>query len=64
MNALCNAFVQGREAIPFIESLVVGDIGGMENGSGCYSLYTNERGGVIDDTVIMKASLSSACAKK
>lgn len=45
---------QGKEAIPFLESLVVGDIAGLEDGTGCLSLYTNERGGIIDDSVICK----------
>ena len=46
---------QGKDVIPFIESLVVGDIGGLANGTGSLSVMTNERGGIIDDTVITKA---------
>jgi len=45
---------QGKEAIPFLESLVVGDIAGLEDGTGCLTLYTNEKGGIIDDSVIIK----------
>jgi glycine cleavage system aminomethyltransferase T len=47
--------VQGKDAIPFMESLVVGDIAGLKSGTGSLSVLTNERGGIIDDTVITKA---------
>ena len=48
---------QGKNAIPFLEGLVVGDIKGIEDGSGSYSIFTNEKGGIIDDTVISKVSI-------
>ena len=41
----------------FIERLVVGDIGSLSNGNGTLSVMTNERGGIIDDTVITKVRL-------
>jgi aminomethyltransferase len=34
---------------------VVGDIAGLAEGHGCLSLVTNEKGGIIDDTVITNA---------
>ncbi len=49
--------MQGKNAIPFLEGLVVGDIKSIEDGSGTYSIFTNENGGIIDDTVISKVSL-------
>lgn len=48
---------QGPDAIAFIESLVVGDIAGLQSGTGTLSVLLNERGGVIDDLVITKARL-------
>jgi glycine cleavage system aminomethyltransferase T len=33
----------------------VGNIAGLTDGRGCLSLVTNERGGIIDDTVITNA---------
>ena len=39
----------------FLEKVVVGDIAGLAPGSGLLSLVTNERGGIIDDTVITNA---------
>ena len=46
--------LQGKDVIPFIESLVVGDVAGLADGTGSLSVMTNERGGIIDDTVITK----------
>lgn len=45
---------QGKDTISFIEKLVVGDIAGLKDGTGSLSVYTNEKGGIIDDTVITK----------
>lgn len=47
--------LQGKDAVKFIESLVVGDVAGLADGTGTLSVLTNERGGVIDDTVVTKA---------
>jgi len=33
----------------------VGDIQGLSPGTGTLSVFTNEKGGIIDDTVITKA---------
>jgi len=45
----------GKDRVAFLEKLVVGDIAGLKPDSGCLSLVTNERGGIIDDTVITNA---------
>lgn len=42
--------VQGKDAVPFLEGLVVGDIAGLADGTGTLSVFTNEKGGIIDDT--------------
>ena len=47
--------MQGKDAVPFLEKLVVGDVHAIKNGSGTLSVFTNEKGGIIDDTVITKA---------
>lgn len=46
--------LQGKDAVPFLEQLVVGDIAGIPNGAGSLSMFTNEHGGIIDDTVVTK----------
>merc|ERR1712174_76168 len=46
--------LSGKDAISFIESLIVSDIAALKDGSGCLSILMNEQGGAIDDTVITK----------
>ena len=46
---------RGKDRAAFLETVVVGDIKGLDVGSGCLSLVTNENGGIIDDTVITNA---------
>lgn len=36
---------------------MVGDIAGLKDGTGSLSAFTNEKGGIIDDTVITKVRL-------
>lgn len=45
---------QGKDAIPWIEKLVVGDIAGLKDGTGTLSVLTNESGGIIDDTIVTR----------
>ncbi len=47
---------QGKDAVKFLEGLVVGDIAGLKDGTGSLSVFTNEQGGIIDDTVVTKVS--------
>jgi len=42
----------GKDRLDFLEKIVVGDIKGLKENSSCLSLITNEKGGIIDDTVI------------
>lgn len=46
----------GKDAVKFLEGLVVGDVAGLAPGTGSLSVFTNEKGGIIDDTVITKVS--------
>ncbi|XP_053377477.1 aminomethyltransferase, mitochondrial-like isoform X2 [Mercenaria mercenaria] len=46
--------VSGKDRIKFMESLVVGDIAGLKENQGTLSLFTNEKGGIIDDLIINK----------
>ncbi len=45
----------GKDAVRFVESVVVGDIAGLPDGEGRLSLITTSDGGIIDDTVISNA---------
>eukprot|EP00878_Enallax_costatus_P000985 GHUV01001117.1.p1 GENE.GHUV01001117.1~~GHUV01001117.1.p1 ORF type:complete len:412 (+),score=112.07 GHUV01001117.1:159-1394(+) len=51
---MCGLSLTGKDAVPFLESLVVGDIAGLADGTGSLSVFTNDKGGIIDDTVITK----------
>jgi hypothetical protein len=57
VSHMCGLSLKGPDAIPFLETLVVGDIAGLVPGTGTLSVFTNENGGVIDDTVITKVGL-------
>ncbi|CAG8538454.1 19682_t:CDS:2 [Gigaspora margarita] len=62
--------ILGKDRIRFLESLVVADIEEMPFGSSVLSVFTNENGGIIDDTVICKHAdhlyvvSNAACADK
>jgi len=45
----------GKDAVKFIEKMVVGDIEGLQPGQTKLSLIMNESGGIVDDTVITNA---------
>ncbi|XP_074270134.1 aminomethyltransferase, mitochondrial [Silene latifolia] len=51
---MCGLSLKGSDCIPFLEKLVIGDIAGLAPGTGTLSVFTNEKGGSIDDTVITK----------
>lgn len=53
---MCGLTLKGKDAVEFLESLVVGDVRGLKDGTGSLSVFTNEQGGIIDDTVITKVS--------
>lgn len=54
VSHMCGLSLKGPDAIDFLETLVVADIKGLPPGTGTLSVFTNENGGVIDDTVITK----------
>lgn len=56
VSHMCGLTLKGKDAIPFLEKLVVGDVKGLANGTGSLSVFTNEKGGIIDDTVITKVA--------
>ncbi|XP_048344489.1 aminomethyltransferase, mitochondrial [Sphaerodactylus townsendi] len=48
--------VFGRERVKFLESLVVGDIAELKPDQGTLSLFTNEKGGILDDLIATSTS--------
>ncbi|KAL6781479.1 GCST1 [Auxenochlorella protothecoides x Auxenochlorella symbiontica] len=54
VSHMCGVTLKGKDAIPWIEKLVVGDIAGLKDGTGTLSVLTNESGGIIDDTIVTR----------
>ncbi|XP_042397946.1 aminomethyltransferase, mitochondrial-like [Zingiber officinale] len=54
VSHMCGLSLRGRDAIPFLETLVVADVAGMRPGTGSLTVFTNERGGAVDDSVVTK----------
>eukprot|EP01117_Protostelium_nocturnum_P010207 TRINITY_DN3655_c0_g1_i1.p1 TRINITY_DN3655_c0_g1~~TRINITY_DN3655_c0_g1_i1.p1 ORF type:complete len:409 (+),score=165.63 TRINITY_DN3655_c0_g1_i1:155-1228(+) len=60
----------GKDRLDFLESLVVGDIKGLAENTATLSLLTNEKGGIIDDTIITNRGdhifmvVNAGCADK
>ncbi len=46
--------ITGKDRVRFIESLVVGDVGGLRVGEGRLSVFTTDSGGILDDAIITR----------
>lgn len=44
--------IYGKDAIDFLESLCVSDLKELKEGSGTLTTFTNEEGGIIDDSIV------------
>ncbi|XP_063282619.1 aminomethyltransferase, mitochondrial [Pelobates fuscus] len=63
--------VHGKDRIRFVESLVVGDIAELKQNQGTLTLFTNDKGGIIDDLIVNNTSegflyvvSNAGCAEK
>eukprot|EP01018_Ginkgo_biloba_P009939 Gb_29854 [translate_table: standard] len=54
VSHMCGLSLKGKDCIPFLEKLVVADIAGLTPGTGTLTVFTNEKGGAIDDSVVTK----------
>eukprot|EP01091_Cochliopodium_minus_P007308 TRINITY_DN17207_c0_g1_i1.p1 TRINITY_DN17207_c0_g1~~TRINITY_DN17207_c0_g1_i1.p1 ORF type:complete len:400 (-),score=137.08 TRINITY_DN17207_c0_g1_i1:73-1272(-) len=70
VSHMCQLRFTGKDRVQFLEKLVVGSIGTLKNGNARLSLITNEKGGIIDDTIITKQEdhlyvvINAGCAEK
>jgi aminomethyltransferase len=48
--------VKGADRVRFFESLIVSDLENLPENSACLTLYTNDRGGILDDLIVTKTS--------
>lgn len=46
--------VHGKDRVKFMESLVVADVAELKDNQGTLSLFTNDRGGIMDDLIVTK----------
>ncbi|WCJ20196.1 Aminomethyltransferase mitochondrial [Euphorbia peplus] len=53
---MCGLSLNGKDAVPFLEKLVIADVVGIPHGTGTLTVFTNEKGGAIDDSVITKVN--------
>ncbi|WZY97533.1 hypothetical protein YC2023_069862 [Brassica napus] len=53
---MCGLSLKGKDCVPFPEKLVVADVAGLAPGTGSLTVFTNEKGGAIDDSVITKVT--------
>lgn len=56
VSHMCGLSLKGKDCIPFLEKLVIADVAGLDPGTGTLTVFTNEKGGAIDDSVIAKVS--------
>ncbi|TSO77723.1 Aminomethyltransferase, mitochondrial [Bagarius yarrelli] len=63
--------VHGKDRVKFMESLIVGDVADLKDNQGTLSLFTNNKGGIIDDLIVTKTDLgylyvvsNAGCADK
>lgn len=54
VSHMCSVRWTGKDAYDFVEKVTTADIHGMALNTGGLSVITNERGGVIDDTMVSK----------
>ncbi|XP_072305479.1 aminomethyltransferase, mitochondrial [Eucyclogobius newberryi] len=50
--------VHGKDRVKFMESLVVADIAELKDNQGTLSLFTNDKGGIMDDLIVTKTDQS------
>lgn len=53
---MLQTYVRGNNAIECFESICTADIRGLPNNSGTLTVFTNERGGILDDLIVTKVA--------
>ncbi|CAI0625938.1 unnamed protein product [Linum tenue] len=56
VSHMCGLSLKGKDAIAFLEKLVIADVASLAPGTGSLTVFTNEKGGAIDDSVITKVT--------
>lgn len=53
---MLQTYVTGKDAIECFESLTTADIQGLAKGSGTLTVFTNEKGGILDDLIVNRVN--------
>lgn len=56
VSHMLQTYVKGRDAVECFESICTADIKGLAKGAGSLTVFTNEKGGILDDLIITKVS--------
>ncbi|OIV91919.1 hypothetical protein TanjilG_26038 [Lupinus angustifolius] len=56
VSHMCGLSLKGKDSVSFLEKLVIADVAGLAPGTGSLTVFTNEKGGAIDDSVITKVT--------
>jgi len=56
VSHMCGFSLKGKDCVPFLEKLVIADVAALAPGTGTLTVFTNEKGGAIDDSVITKVT--------
>ncbi|CAI8611494.1 unnamed protein product [Vicia faba] len=56
VSHMCGLSLKGKDVVTFLEKLVIADVAALANGTGTLTVFTNEKGGAIDDSVITKVT--------
>ncbi|CAH1992595.1 unnamed protein product [Acanthoscelides obtectus] len=48
--------IKGKNCVEYFETICTADIQGLKNNSGTLTVFTNEKGGILDDLIVTKIS--------
>ena len=55
VSHMLQSHVTGEDRVSMMESLVVGDIAGLKPNTGTLTVFTNDKGGILDDLIVNNA---------
>ncbi|KAE9416614.1 hypothetical protein Angca_005045 [Angiostrongylus cantonensis] len=58
VSHMLQTHITGKDRVAFIESLTTADVEGLTENSGTLSVFTNEKGGIMDDLIVSKTDLN------
>lgn len=53
---MLQTYVTGRDAVECIETLTTADISGLPKGTGTLTVFTNDKGGILDDLIVSRVN--------